>query len=70
MCVASGQPLFLFLKVCDELVRVALMLEQSVPARVSRGRRAVARAFVEVRTASGAQSLAVFAALDVRRSRK
>ena len=60
--------MFLFLKVVDELVRVALMSEQSVPARVGRGRRAVARAFVEIRTARGAQSLAVFAALNVCRS--
>src|ERR1700682_6219125 len=61
---------FYSLRFVDELVRVALMLEQSVPARVSCGRRAVARAFVEVRTASGAQSLAVFAALNVCGSRK
>ena len=60
--------MFLFLKVVDELVCVALMPEQCAPARVGRGWRAVASAFVEVRAAGGAQSLAVFAALGVCRS--
>ena len=60
--------MFLFLKVVDELARVALMLEQRAPARVGRGWCAVASAFVEVHTAGGAESLAVFAALDVCRS--
>src|ERR1700681_2489197 len=38
----------------DELVRVALVFEQRSPARIGRGRRAVAGAFVEIRTAGSA----------------
>jgi hypothetical protein len=59
-----------FLIWCDELVWVALMLEQRAPARISRGWCAAASAFVQVGAASRAEPFAIISALDVQGRRE
>ena len=54
----------------DELVRLALLLAQRVPARIRLGCGTVTRALVQIGTASRTESFAILAALDVHRNRE
>ena len=65
-----GTAMYQFLRLCDELVCVALMLEQRTPARISRGLCAAASSFVQVRAACRAESFAIIPALDKCRRRE